>query len=970
MLRLFLENQELELKDDVQVAITKQFEDVTNPTTIINDWSKTISIPSTSKNDKIFGHIHNVDRLTVEGNHNLMGIYFDPYKKISFRLQYGNAVIMTGYAKNISIDKDGYNITLNGELGKVFQEMKKITFDSNTTDKKYLIDGSKYVEEEITKELIKTCFETPQTKLELQEKTNPEYKVTDIIGFAPNNSFVKDTFDYKSCEYKEYWSKLFVDELGELSSGEIENLFYNKTGIEPSGVIGDGLLPRQIGEYRSYLQLPFIYLNKLFQIFFNKVENITGYKTMLDPIWFSEDNPYWNNTVMMLSPFFEEKNFTDNITSSISSDRYHLGALLPDEKTGKAAVLANYGRWYTESGVDLLDSSNNLFLQNGVEYTFTVDMKNLEIRTIYGGSAKCNINPDQTFFVDLYFRNTRTQEVETIPLYAIMDTNCKLSYPSYETIRVDDITDVVEVNSYNWFKKTLSLPAVTRKKIFTLAGENSYYDVNLSVRQLDMNNNYRMYRFVYTSENGTTSFSNQNTTFTANYNDEHDSINIVWSEKLLRSKYIFNLNSLWDNEHNLFDCILNYCKQYRLLFNVDSKSNTISIIPNNTYFQNYSIVDWTDKVDFSNSYNITPITIENKYLSFNYKESELDILKEYKKKYGVGYGEYILETNYDFNTETKKLFENIQTSAVYTPTVLPYNKLLDCEIVYIIPTDIFVYSSNNDNSNVSTFGQFYLNCGIKDFDTSFGNVYITDDTDFQRNNKQYMYIRYDSEHRVQTTKYQYLDICFGQNLSVFGTPVLNYTIDNENYDNKNNIYLNFWKDYLDERYNKQNKIVTCYVYLKPQDYINFDWNKFVKINNQLYFVNKIYDYDIDSNIPTKVDLITIQNIEGYTKNEFRIFNIYYKNGDIYELWNDRIHYIDLDPHTSNTIYITSNTEVTWQTDQRLQQNVEVNGEVGYGRIQTGNKVPVTLFNDEYGLVEGYIEFSNGRDTQKIFVRVR
>ena len=40
---------------------------------------------------------------------------------------------MQGYAKNIDVVKEAngtgkYNITLNGELGKVFQEMKKITF--------------------------------------------------------------------------------------------------------------------------------------------------------------------------------------------------------------------------------------------------------------------------------------------------------------------------------------------------------------------------------------------------------------------------------------------------------------------------------------------------------------------------------------------------------------------------------------------------------------------------------------------------------------------------------------------------------------------------------------------------------------------------------------------------------------------------------------------------------------------------
>ena len=126
--RLFIENKEVELDKSVQFAITKQFEDLSNPTAIINDWSKTVSIPFTQKNNNLFGHIYNPDRLIVAGNGSV-GIFFDPTKKLNFRLQDGDNVLMTGYAKMNEIkQKDGkgtYEITLFGELGKIFQELKK-----------------------------------------------------------------------------------------------------------------------------------------------------------------------------------------------------------------------------------------------------------------------------------------------------------------------------------------------------------------------------------------------------------------------------------------------------------------------------------------------------------------------------------------------------------------------------------------------------------------------------------------------------------------------------------------------------------------------------------------------------------------------------------------------------------------------------------------------------------------------------
>jgi len=102
---------------------------------------------------------------------------------------------------------------------------------------------------------------------------------------------------------------------------------------------------------------------------------------------------------------------------------------------------------------------------------------------------------------------------------------------------------------------------------------------------------------------------------------------------------------------------------------------------------------------------------------------------------------------------------------------------------------------------------------------------------------------------------------------LFNVPKYNYTYI-ENYGGKNALYYNLWNTYINERYNIQNKMLTCYLHLKPTDYSEFKWNNFIKIENQLYFVNKIYDYDITSGNSTKVDLITIQNINAYTTDNY------------------------------------------------------------------------------------------------------
>jgi len=103
--------------------------------------------------------------------------------------------------------------------------------------------------------------------------------------------------------------------------------------------------------------------------------------------------------------------------------------------------------------------------------------------------------------------------------------------------------------------------------------------------------------------------------------------------------------------------------------------------------------------------------------------------------------------------------------------------------------------------------------------------------------------------------------------STFSTPLKTYTTVNplpgkQSYD----IYTLFWQRYIEERYDRNNKVVTCYVNITPEEYQNFEFNKFVNIDNQLYFVNRIFDFNLTSNEPTKVELITIQDPKAYRTN--------------------------------------------------------------------------------------------------------
>lgn len=975
MLRLFLQNYEIELTEDIQVAITKQFEDITNPTSIINDWSKTVKIPATSQNNKIFGHLNNVDKLTVSGSGST-GVYFDPYKKIDFRLQWGDAIVMTGYAKNVSCDKDYYNLTLNGELGKVFQEMKKITFDKTTDDTKYLIDGSQYVDETINKDLIyrlwnnepdfenlnlieKYIWSFNATTGEKVKQINGAYRTQNYLGFAPNNSFESD-FDYKTFQKDGQNTSMKLSEVLDERVQGVENnteaTYQSVVGIAADTVIGNGMLPREIGEYRSYMQLPYIYWNKLFQIFTKKAKEITGYDCILNQDWFNKTNPYWNRTIYTLEKLNKTTNgkaYNSDLNITLcdfiktdSANGYYTPAISSTRSNITWNSITNNSTFLQEVKTDFKAGKfdNITFSQNiPVKLSFTGVYTN-------GSLATWNyLQFDNSYFMYVNFRLKDSNG-------NVVFTNTPIAIHNQHIAQRENevVINGVPLKSAGQYETTVEIPfrmTIDRNTV----GDD--FDIEVAVyctTYTDVN----MYLVNSLSGGDIVGVNPNNIKFTST-----GSLISVNTSNNKRSFSQFTLNDLWNNKVNLFDEILNYCKMHRIGIFCDYFNKQIIFKPLNSYFNDYTIEDWTEKVDLSKDYHIEPITFDNKYVKFNYGKNETELNKQYNDKFGLNFGEYKLTTQYEFNTSEKELFKNVKSVIPTTDMVLSWNNLYDnLKIVYTLPAEITISNKDKDNKTKDVFGSMLFFNANRVFDNTNGlrSVSITDDTDFQTYNQTYFYTQNGQEGRyIKSQKYPELDIVYDKQLCTFATPLENYTYKANRYNNRTGIYENFWKNYLDERYNVQNKIVTCYIYLKPSDYINFSFNKFVKINNQIYMVNKIYDYDITSSAPTKVDLITIQNIEGYTKAlTFDWFQLYNSKQQAWDYYRDYITLTDVGQ--TQTIYVTSSKPVTWtDTSSALQSmlvyynNDESNATNASGTIPAGEKIPVT-----FKMVEPYDEFGD------------
>ena len=853
-IRLFLENQEIELSEQSIIAITRQFEEITNPTIICNDWSKTIQIPFTTKNNRIFGLLYNPDRLTQESDVSQIGMYFDPYRKIEFRLEYQDSVIMTGYAKNIySTQTNGvgyYSITLNGELGKVFQEMKRITFEPAEEETQYLLDSSPYYCEQIDASLIYDCWQnTANNSTLLKKKTDTGYSRDSIIGFTPNLAY-NDDFDYNTYQLTEYKSETLTDVLNSIK-------FADKTGIEPDTATGGKISPRGMGEFRSYLQTPYIYFNQFFQLFLEKSKELTGYQFNLSEDWFNYNNPYWSKLVMGLKPFDVNK---------VEKDIKHITVL--DASSDSLYTVTRQGDsdyYYTPR----MDTKQSVYLNfSDSDYSTSMFIHQKAFQTIY-------------MDVPVSFKIYRTgEDITILDLWAsrefyfgvdvrekgksdVITSDKLIVFSTQSTTHSED-----DYNNVKWQTEGKYVSGKGIENTYTFTAHIQVQpvdydrDINLSVFMQASASGAEQYGYMFVKPNGNLRYPFDITgTFSITEPIQ------LWTSDVIRSNSYFTINDLWDNNYNPFDIFLNYCKLYRLVFDIDYINKSISIEPATSYFSNYTIKDWTNKLDMTNTFELKPISFENKYVMFNYSDNDVQLGKDYKEYFGVNYGDIKLITDYNFNTDTQTLMEGLQPTIVYTPNVLSWTTLYDKQkIAYTFGKEIFLDNLDKDEKVVNTFGQFFfVKNATWDKSGDLRNVKITDDTHLQVVTQTYFYSQ-NAGNSLSPTQYKQPTIFYDDKCCLVNIPSKNYTYDKSYMTGKKSIYDLIWLNYIKERYDKNNKIITCYLKLSQYDFANFKFSDFIKINNQIYIINKIYDYNPATTYTTKVELITIQDLKGYTTN--------------------------------------------------------------------------------------------------------
>jgi hypothetical protein len=356
-------------------------------------------------------------------------------------------------------------------------------------------------------------------------------------------------------------------------------------------------------------------------------------------------------------------------------------------------------------------------------------------------------------------------------------------------------------------------------------------------------------QFVY-EETGTISVvTNDVITIRLTY-PEVEAVTVVYDELTLR---IFNSSNPWVEvtlngaiemsqtipkgimQKDFFTWIV---KMFNLYITEDKeRSNHLIIEPYIDYYGTDTI-DWTYKVARDKAWQIKPMGMLNgRFFEYKFKD-DTDFYNEgYKKKYNQAYGDRLEDTAFQFAKDKQTIDVGFSPSPLVqyngTDKVLPaiykrtkgnavdQEELVDSNIRILMAKKMSCSTWNIRNGKTPSSPN--LGASL----TTYGYAGHFDDP-------------------VNPTK----DINFGAAEEIYFDPN-SYT--------SNNLFNDYWSEYISEIADKDSKILSCYVHLTPLDIAQLDFSKAILIDGVRFRLNRIEDFDYNNNELVRVELLKIIN---------------------------------------------------------------------------------------------------------------
>lgn len=876
--------EDLTIGKESSVILNYYYDSLENPTSYISEHSYTFELPRDANNSKIFSQFDNLDSIITTGT-------FSPYRKHNFiLLDDTNDCITTGLIALESITKQSFKVSLQGSLGLIFYKLLNSGYDTTNTDSSYYLMtdylkkycfGGQWVDRRniVNREAVYNSFyySPDQIDFSLSElKTNlitatiqapsQAYGLnlkfrSSLIGFAPTNQgFYKD-FDSKSWYVPDnstllrYITKLPIGDYDSTSSNNME--------------IDDGLTERQLAEYRSYYQQPYVYVNKLFQMYQESCYDITGYNMILDNRWFNDSDTLLGRTIYMLPQLFNDNEDRENevvqegenITSEIQLDDEH-----PSSDTDLASYWNN-----VRTTSQIFSTSYGTLGGKEREYKFNIALKIRtsaeQFSTMWSMASSNGRLPIVLTYKVMNGSNVLYEKRRIIiPLSAIKENGVYIQEPDdldlsdiYQWAGSEDITftrpDTIDprtTNEYTIYSETQTIK-------ISNSDNNTTWNPTVECRWGFIGSD------VLINDNNLVSplcsrFAGAWGWYWSGNSDCHWFMDCVFTELKVsdfdnrRSGGILSFERLFKDDIP-FNILLKYTKLNNLVWVVDDQDKTITIKRRQDYFNDSltenGIKNIGNFVDFS-TLEVIPISWDYKYAMFNYSEPDETYLKNYLEEYKQQYGSMKVITANDLNDETKNYFEEptiISPSCMSTQILLTYEnyKNLPCNKIQV-ESEPFI-TNIEDDSSANLSGNFYIRNSNSTWNSNINPIFrqdengafilITDDLPYEVDGEDYSW-HYGEYYGVKCYIRPQFDITDENDTQAITFAVTReYYVPSKKPDNVSYVYERCWENYIEEVYNTQNKTINFNIVLSPQLYIYLKENPVVRISNIIYLIKQI-----------------------------------------------------------------------------------------------------------------------------------
>lgn len=868
---LIIEGSKLETNNNIDLVLNFNFSNLTNPETITTDYSKSFNIVGTQTNNEIFGQIWDLKRnIVFDNNSSNVGAFFNSSKKASCDIIVNGLLFKSGYIKlnNITIEKGVWNYN--------------ITFYSNVASFLHTLNDKKLVDLTFRNNLSHTINAN-----NVNSFFNNTHTLNSEMTYIMANNGIYDDFDCDKHLTKDSSGNYVVENiLGEIKFDECSKR-----------------------EYRSYKQRPALKVKHLLDTIVSDYNNeSTDIKASLDINFFNNNNPYYGNSVMTL-PLLGSESIEKTITNEalVNQDGKDCSIYNPRVDTIKYSTYFDITYKTTDyfNGSSIYFNNINGQTQLNVEFELSFDafvrddLIGYSMAQVGDKFVAANGTFEDPVFgicdVSCYLVDNNNNIVEELKPFTESDSRIPLNYGIVSKSNSSEV--VIDCNMRNpytnykggvwverfpvhFYSQYVGHSNVLKVRV-VLSNFNTFRFRNKSNNRDVIISKYRAYIHPITkAPQGATNLNNYYPAFgiDGNYVFSGNDIRIT-SDNKISSNVTIDKNTLINDEITQGDFLISYIKQFGLIF--DNEGKDIVIKSKNEFFKNYEIIDWSNKIDYSKSIIQTPLTFDSKYLDFSNKPVETHYESYYLNKVGKNYGSQIINTGFEFNNNTK----NLNDKTIFEQTVMSNEKtrmLVNGVYNYITDEKVlpayFILDNNERNPSDNKYSLLFDN-GLKSLNN---RVIITDDIPEMLDTN----IGGGSPCWIDTTKIssgtyisnypQYSTLTDNGNYSWdMGYPIENYANWTPNdYPQSATIYNGFWKNYISEIYNVNNKIVKCWVHLDVTDIQNFSFKNFIVAFDTLWHVNKINNYSLTINGSTEVELIKVSNLVNYYNSQ-RSFPAYY-----------------------------------------------------------------------------------------------